>query len=196
MHFIRLYINKHICTYFICDFLYYQSKPHTQISRRTQTHTQFTKKNWIKATGYIYPIFVSQIKKNIVNKNRNGFCFLSCSFFVCFAWIRIRRKKKTIFLILCINNIELDKESMWNMWNLSYFPSRFVFHSTSHSILFVHSGIPCYSNEILLFCTRKSQLTEMLIFWNYRICLNDGTEQCKNNEPFGVVEMDCQSCWG
>lgn len=82
-------------------------------------------------------------------------------------------KKKTIFLILCINNIELDKESMWNMWNLSDFSSRFVFHSTSHSILFIYSGIPCYSNEVLLFCTRKSQLTEMLIFWNYRICLND-----------------------
>lgn len=39
-------VYKQKCTYFTCDFLFYQSKPHTQISRRTQTHTRthtFTK---------------------------------------------------------------------------------------------------------------------------------------------------------
>lgn len=133
------FVYKQICTYFTCDFLFYQSKPHTQISRRTQTHThthtftkpklnqsdrlhlsdfRFTHKKWIRIE-MVFVFFPASF-----SFDSHGYAYEKTDF--SHSLYQQHRARQRVYVKYAV------------VESFSHFPSRFVFHSTSHSILFFY----------------------------------------------------------
>lgn len=154
------------------------------------THTHLYRNDRL----HLSDLQIEEIKT--VNKNRNGFFVffpvpfsLSCFFF---GLIRIITHTETpIFfsLSVCINNIELDKESIWIMWywHLPLFHLVSPFILPFFLILFRNCKTLRFSNKVLLVYALQLHLGwyfEAIAWFDiWYIRLNDMNEQHKNTKP-------------